>query len=268
MQLLRYKVRLARLDAIFISHLHGDHILGLPGLLNTLSLYERGHPLKLFAPAELKDVLDTVFSKTFSYLNYQLDFIPTEDFQPGEVIYQGKTFETRLLPLDHRVYCRGFLFSEVNKRPKFNFYKAKSLGIPNNYFSLLKQGNAITLENGNTILPEEVHFDPEPPLSFAYCSDTRYNEDLIDYIRHTRLLYHEATFLHNMKKRAEQTCHSTALEAGQIANQAEVNQLILGHYSARYKDLEPLLKEARSVFPHTSLAREGHVFNVKDFVTK
>lgn len=266
MQLLRYKVRLSRLDAIFISHLHGDHILGLPGLLNTLSLYERSNPLKLFAPSALKGVLDTIFSQTHSYLCYELEFIPTEDFQPGEVAYARKNFEVKILPLEHRVFCRGFHFQEVNKKPKFNFYKAKSLGIPNNYFSLLKQGNSITLENGLMVKPEEVHFEPDPPLSFAYCSDTRYSEELIEYIRYTRLLYHEATFLHELKSRAEETCHSTALEAGKIASQAEVRQLILGHYSARYRDLTPLLKEARSVFPQTALAKEGHVFKLKDFL--
>lgn len=267
MQLLRYKVKLSRLDAIFISHLHGDHILGLPGLLNTLSLYERNHPLKLFGPAALKGILDTIFAQTYSYLCYELDFIPTEDFKIGDIIFETKHFNVRLLPLEHRVFCRGFQFQEINKRPKFNFYKAKSLGIPNNYFSLLKQGNEITLEDGRTIAPEEVHFEPEPPLSFAYCSDTRYNEELVDYIKHTRLLYHEATFLHELKSRAEATCHSTALEAAKIASQAEVSQLVLGHYSARYKDLTPLLEEARSIFPQTSLGKEGHIYRVKDFLT-
>ncbi len=265
MQLLKYKIKLARLDAIFISHLHGDHILGLPGLLNTLSLYERSAPLKLFAPSALKGILDTIFAQTHSYLCYELDFIPTEGFEIGDVIHETKHFQVYLLPLEHRVFCRGFHFKEINKKPKFNFYKAKSLGIPNTHFSLLKQGNSITLENGRIVEPDEVHFEVEPPLSFAYCSDTRYHEALVEHIRRTRLLYHEATFLHALKGRAEATCHSTALEAATIARKAEVSQLILGHYSARYKDLAPLLEEARSVFPQTSLAKEGHIFKVQDF---
>lgn len=265
MQLLRHKVKFSRLDAIFISHLHGDHVLGLPGLLTSLSMYERNFPLKMFGPSGLKDMLDNVFKHTQSYLNYELEFIPTDDFAAGEVIYEADRFQVEILPLQHRIFCRGYRFSEVKKRPKFDFYKAKSLEIPNQYFPLLKQGNAVTLPDGRIIEAEMVMNEADKPLSFAYCSDTRYSEALIDYIRDTRLLYHESTFLHSLKDRAVHTHHSTALEAGQIARQAGVGQLILGHFSARYKDLTPLLDEARSVFPNTQLARDGHVFNVKDY---
>ncbi len=265
MQLLKYRVKLARLDAIFISHLHGDHILGLPGLLNTLSMYERTTPLTLFGPAGLQEVLDLIFAQTQSYLNYPLEFIPTEEFQPGDIIYERKRYQVRLLPLEHKIFCRGFRFEEINKRPKFDFYKAKALEIPNEYFPLLKQGNTISLPDGRSIGPDEVLLEPDPPLSFAYCSDTCYHEELIEHIKHTRLLYHEATFLTNLKDRAIATCHSTAEDAGKIAKQAEVGGLILGHYSARYKDLQPLLEEARAVFPITALAREGHIFHVRDF---
>ncbi|MEZ4773182.1 MAG: ribonuclease Z [Bacteroidia bacterium] len=264
-QLLRAKVKYSRLDAIFISHLHGDHILGVPGLLNSLSLYERNFPLKLFAPSGLKDILDLVFEQTHSYLNFELEFIPTEDFAPGSVLYETDRYQVYALPLEHRIFCRGFKFVEINKRPRFDFYKAKALEVPNQYFGLLKQGNQVELEDGRTITPDDVLLPPENPLSFAYCSDTRYNEELIDHIRHTRLLYHESTFLNDMQARAQETSHSTALDAGRIASAAEVNQLLLGHFSARYKDLKPFLDEARSVFPNTLLAKEGYVFNVKDF---
>ncbi|MDX2249753.1 MAG: ribonuclease Z [Bacteroidia bacterium] len=264
-QLLRSKVKYSRLDAIFISHLHGDHILGVPGLLNSLSLYERNFPLKLFAPSGLKTILDLVFEQTHSYLNFELEFIPTEDFAPGSIFYETDRYQVYALPLEHRIFCRGFKFVEINKRPRFDFYKAKALEVPNQYFSLLKQGNTIELEDGRVVSAEEVLLPPENPLSFAYCSDTRYNEELIDHIRHTRLLYHEATFLQDMQDRAAETAHSTALDAGRIASAAEVNQLLLGHFSARYKDLTPFLDEARSVFPNTILAKEGYVFNVKDF---
>lgn len=265
MQLLRGKVKYSRLDAIFISHLHGDHILGVPGLLNSLSLYERNFPLKLFAPSGLANILDLVFEQTHSYLNFDLEFIPTEDFAPGSVLYETDRYQVFALPLEHRIFCRGFKFVEINKRPRFDFYKAKALEVPNQYYGLLKQGNQVELEDGRTIIPEDVLLPPESPLSFAYCSDTRYNEELIDHIRHTKLLYHESTFLNDMQERAKETSHSTALDAGRIASAAEVNQLLLGHFSARYKDLKPFLDEARSVFPNTLLAKEGYVFNVKDF---
>lgn len=266
MQLLKHKVKFARLDAIFISHLHGDHILGVPGLLNSLSLYERNFPLKLFAPSGLMDIIKVIFGQTQSYLTYELDFVPLEDFETGSIVYETDHFKVELLPLEHRIFCRGFRFIETGKKRKFDFYKAKSLDIPNKYFGLLKQGNHITLEDGRVIDPDQVLFPPESPLSFAYCSDTKYSEALIDHIQDTRLLYHEATFLHDMQKRAAATCHTTALEAGRIAHKAQVKQLLLGHFSARYNDLNPLLEEARSVFPNTSLAKEGHIFNVKDYV--
>ncbi|MEL6591184.1 MAG: ribonuclease Z [Bacteroidota bacterium] len=265
-QMLHQRVKFSRLDAIFISHLHGDHILGLPGLLTSLSLYERNFPLKLYAPSGLKEILDLILAKSHSYLSYELEFIPTEDFDPGTVIYQHKDYQVELLPLQHRIFCRGFRFTEnQQKGRKFDFYKAKSLNVPNNLFRLLKQGNSVTLEDGKTILPDEVLLPPEDPLSYAYCSDTSYNEALLEYINGTKLLYHEATFLHDMQQRAKTTAHSTALQAAQMAQKAGVNHLLLGHFSARYKDLEPFLAEARSVFPETTLAKEGQLHKLKDY---
>ena len=266
MQLLKYRVRIARLDAIFISHLHGDHILGLPGFLNTLSIYERTAPLKLFGPPGLQRILSEIFTQTQSYLNYEVEFVSTQDFEPGEVIYKKGTLEVSLLPLTHRIFCRGFLFKEVNKKQKFDFYKAKSLEIPNVYFSLLKQGNAVTLPDGRTIEPDQVLAPPDQALSYAYCSDTQYEEKLLPYINQANLLYHEATFMHDMLARAKETAHSTAQQAATIAAKAEVRQLILGHYSARYKKLDPLVAEARAVFPASELAEQGKIYHVKDYL--
>lgn len=265
MQLLKNRIKLSRLDAIFISHLHGDHVLGLPGLLNSLSLYERNFPLTLFGPAGLKTMLDAIFAQTRSYLTYELNFVPTEDFSPGEVIYQAKDYQVELLPLKHRIFCRGFRFRESEDQKRFDFYKAKSLNVPNPYFKLLKQGNTVVLEDGRTILPEDVLVDPEAPLSYAYCSDTHYYEELIPYLKQTTLLYHESTFLEDLAKRAKETGHSTALQAGKIAKAADVKQLLLGHFSARYKDLAPFLEEAQSIFPSASLAIEGQVHKLKDY---
>lgn len=266
MQLLKYKVKLARLDAIFISHLHGDHVLGLPGLLNSLTLYERNFPLLLFAPKDLESILDVFFTKTYSSLGYDLDFVPLEDFVPGETIYQQEAYRVELLPLSHSLFCRGFRFVETNKKAKFDFYKAKSLEIPNQFFTLLKQGNTVTLDDGRMIQPENVLLPPDPPHSFAYCSDTCYHEELVEFISQTQLLYHEATFMHNLKSRAKSTFHSTALEAGMIAYKAQVNHLLLGHYSARYRNLTPLLEEARTVFPNTDLSIDGQVYQLKNYV--
>ncbi len=266
MQLLKYKVKLSRLDAIFITHLHGDHVLGLPGLLTSLSLYERNFPLRLYAPAGLLEMLEVVFGQTHSHLGYELEFVPLEEFDLGDVIYQKDAYQVELLPLDHRVYCRGYLFQEINKKPKFDFYKAKALEIPNIYFSLLKQGNAVRLEDGRLVHPEDVLAPADEALSYAYCSDTCYHEPLVDYIQGIKLLYHEATFLQKLRQRAQLTYHSTALEAATIAQKADVSQLLLGHYSARYRDLTPLLEEAQTIFHNTLLAQDGQVYKVKEYV--
>lgn len=260
MQLLRCKVRLHRMDAIFISHLHGDHVLGLPGLLSSLSLDGRTNELKLFAPSALENVLKIILQQTNSYLSYPLTFVPLEDFSVGDIIFTTEQLTVRTIPLAHRIFCRGFHFAETNKRAKFDFYAAKALDIPNQYFQLLKQGNTITLENGRIITPEQVLLPAEPTLSYSYCSDTAYHEPLIPYIQNSDLLYHEATFMENQRKRAVETAHSTAKDAANIAKKANVKRLLLGHFSARYTDIFPLLQEAREIFPNTLTADDTKIY--------
>lgn len=261
-QMMRFKAKMHRIEAIFISHLHGDHTLGLPGLLSSFSLEGREKALKIHAPAAIKTYLETVFELTSSYLSYPIEIIPLEDFQVGQVIFHTDTLSVSLLPLKHRIYCRGFLFTEINKKPKFDFYKAKALDIPNNYFHLLKLGNNITLEDGQHILAEQVLNPPDLPKSFAYCSDTAYYPELVPHIQGVNLLYHEATFANDQKVRAKETAHSTAEQAATIAQAAQVKGLLLGHFSARYKDLSVLLNEARAIFPNTLLANDGEVYEL------
>lgn len=263
MQLQRYKIKFSRLDAVFISHLHGDHILGFPGLAASLSIFERPNPLPVFAPRGLRKIMKTVLDFSDTYIKYDLEYHDLEDYQPGDVIFTNDRLQVKLLPLEHRTFCRGFLFEEVNKRRKFDFYQAKALGIPKEYFHLLKQENDVTLPDGTVISCDDVLMPREEPLSYAYCSDTRYAEELVPYLKDVSLLYHEATFLDEMKKRADETFHSTALEAGKIAAMANAKKLILGHFSARYRDLNPLLQEARSVFPNAELGLEGRIFDLR-----
>ena len=265
-QFQKYKIKYARLDGIFISHLHGDHFLGLPGLLASLNIYERTRPLPIFAPRGLQEIIKVIYSFSETYLRYEVEFHALEDYEPGDTIFEIDKLKVSTIPLSHRTLCRGFLFKEQNKRRKFNFYKAKELGIPNQYFHLLKQGNDITLPDGRKLTSDQVLFPVEKTMAYAYCSDTSYQEEIVPFIEGSTLLYHEATFLSNMKKRAAATHHSTAEEAAKIAAQAKVNQLLIGHYSARYKDLNPLLEEARSIFPATELALEGKVFDIKSYV--
>ena len=159
-------------------------------------------------------------------------------------------------------------FSEISgaKRRLFNFPKAKSMDIPNTHFGMLKRGRKVELPDGRIIHPEEVLFPPDAPLSYSFCSDTRYSEALIPYIEGSTILYHEATFTEAFAERAKETFHTTASQAGNIARQAAVNHLLIGHFSARYRNLDELLQEAKAVFPNTDLAREGDLFKVKAYV--
>lgn len=265
MQLNRWRVRSSRLDAIFISHLHGDHVFGLPGLLTSLGLHGRTEALKLFGPAGLRVMLSVVFEQTQSYLPFELEFFPLEEYASGTVIFSTGELKVQVLPLKHRIFCRGFRFTEVNKKPHFDFYKAKALEVPNVYFGLLKQGNTIQLPDGRKILPEMVLNPPDAPLSYAYCSDTAFYETLSPWLKDCTLLYHEATFSESARARAKETGHSTAADAARQALQSGVKHLLLGHFSARYKELDELLAEAQAVFPAVSLSREGDIFKVADY---
>ncbi len=263
MQLQKYRIKYNRIDGLFISHLHGDHILGTPGLLASLSIFDRKSPLPIYAPRGLKEILELIYKHSDTHLNYEIQFHALEDFEPGNVIFQTDRLEVSIIPLQHRIFCNGFLFREKNKRRKFNFYKARELGIPKKYFQLLKLGNDIQLENGKKIKAEEVLFPADPPLSYAYCSDTRYNEHYLSYLKDVSLLYHEATFLDELRNRAGDTGHSTAKEASLAAKRSNVSKLIIGHFSARYKDLNPLLEEAKIEFTNTDLALEGRKFDLR-----
>ncbi len=265
-QAIRYKIRWTRLDAIFISHLHADHFMGLPGLLFSLSLGERTIPLSLYAPRALKPMLDQLGAITQTQLKYPLHFFPLEDFAPGEVLYQKDKFEVVSFPLEHRIPAWGFKFRETNKAKRFLIHRAKELGVPNQYYKLLKQGNTIELQDGTTVGPDDVLAEPDTKLSYAFCSDTRYHPGLIEHIQGVTVMYHEATFMEGEKSRAAETYHSTAMQAAMQARDADLGGLILGHFSARYHDLMPLLEEAKTIFPNCELGFEGRVFHIRDFL--
>ena len=231
-----------------------------------MSILERKSTLKIFAPAGLKEILDTLFRLSETVIKYQYDIIPLEDFEPGTVIFQTGKLEVKTVALNHRTFCRGFIFREINKRKKFDFFKAKTLGIPNEYFALLKQENDMTLPDGRKITATDLLGDADPELSFAYCSDTCYDESIIEHIKNVNVLYHEATFTEEMHQRAEDTFHSTAKSAATIALKAEVKRLVIGHFSARYRELLPILEEAIEIFPDTDLALEGNLFELRNYV--
>jgi len=262
-QMLKFDVKIGRIDHIFISHLHGDHYLGLVGLLSSMHLNGRTKPLHLFCPPLLKDIIDLELRCSDTTLQFPIDYRFTNPETP-EVILENADVTVESIPLDHRIPCTGFLFREKKRLRKLMKERIAELNIPIEYYSPLKKGADYTTPEGKTIKNADVTTDSAEPKTYVYCSDTQLNLSYFKQISNATLLYHEATFLHNMLERAIETNHTTALQAAEVALQTNAEKLLIGHFSARYKTLNELLEEARSVFPETELAIEGKTFMIGD----
>ncbi|GGC15715.1 ribonuclease Z [Parapedobacter defluvii] len=260
-QLIKYGIRSNRIKHIFISHLHGDHYLGLIGLISSMHLVGRKEELHIYGPPALQEIIDLHFLHSQTVLRYPLLFHPTQD-QTGESILENEHILVSSFPLDHRIACTGFRFDEKKRMPTIDRTKTEAIGIPTAYLPLIKRGNDYTASDGTVYRWQELTLPPPIPRSYAYCSDTVMTERYLPFIQGVDLLYHEATFLHDMLNRAVETFHTTARQAGQIATKVQARKLLIGHYSARYKDLKPLLEESKSIFPNTDLALEGNWYNV------
>ncbi len=260
-QMLRFDVKPGKIDHIFISHLHGDHYLGLIGLLSSMHLNGRKKPMQLFGPPDLKKIIDVHLECSWTNLNYKLDFYPLQTDHPT-VILDNQDITVKTIILNHRIPCTGFLFRQKKPFLKLNPDQLEYYQVARNQFLKLKQGEDFVTEEGETIPNAVLTIKPEEPKSYAYCSDTLAGEEYLPQIENVNLLYHEATFMDDLLARAKETHHTTALQAGEIAQKAQVKKLLIGHFSARYKTLEGLLEEARSVFGQTELAIEGKVFIV------
>jgi len=260
-QLIRNGLKAQRIEHIFISHLHGDHYLGLVGLLSSLHLNGRTKPLYLYAPAELKEILDIQFKHSETVLRYPIVFRNTRT-DISEVIFESPDIIVGTFRLDHRIACTGFRFTQKKRLPKIVKEKVEELDIPVSLIPLIKRGHDFTDGYGKVHPWQELTTEADEPRSYAYCSDTLNSRGYLEYIKGADTLYHEATFMHDMLERAQETFHTTAYEAAQIALETGAGQLLLGHFSARYRDLEPLLLEAQSVFPESKLAIEGQTFQI------
>ena len=261
MQLLRYKIKYHKISHIFISHLHGDHYLGLMGLLSTFNLQGRTGSLHLYGQQELMDVLEIQLRISNTQLRYHLIFHPVRHYT-AEVILENEDLMVRSIVLNHRVPCTGFLFMEKSKPRKLIVAKLQQYNIPFAFYARIKNGEDYEDDYGKKIFNKELTEDPPSPRSYAYCSDTIYDENIVNDISGVDLLYHESTFLHESSERARQTYHTTSLQAATIAQMAGAGKLLLGHFSGRYKDLAPLLTEAKTVFENSELAIEGRHFKV------
>ncbi len=263
LRLPRSRVKINKINHIFISHLHGDHYFGLVGLLSTMHLFGREKELNIYGPSAIKEIIDIQLTHSQTELNYKINYFYT-DVEDGDVLFEDSHLSVIKFPLNHRIFCTGFLFREKPKKPRI--IKEK---IPENFsmanLGKLKKGEDIFDEQGNLLYRnEELTRPPKKPRSYAYCSDTRYDERILEYIREVDLLYHEATFTRDMEARAFNTFHSTAEQAAHMARKANAGKLLLGHYSVRYRELDPLLEEARKVFPESYLAIEGTFVDIEE----
>jgi ribonuclease Z len=256
LQLKKCKAKFSRLDHIFITHLHGDHIFGLPGLISTFNLLGRKHALHIYAHPDLKKVLDQYLSYFYTKLDFSLVYHPLNLTSPG-IIFENKRITVQSFPLKHRIPTCGFIFKEnprlLNIRKEMIDYHA----IPIREIVNIKRGSDFITEEGNVIPNEALTYASAPPKSYAFCSDTAYTEEIIPYIKNADLLYHEATYSEEDNDRAIEHFHSTAAQAATIAKLSNAGKLLIGHFSARYKDTTPLIEQARKIFPNTVGAEDG-----------
>ncbi|MBC7922318.1 MAG: ribonuclease Z [Ferruginibacter sp.] len=256
MQMSKFKIRPNRIHHIFISHLHGDHYLGLMGLISTMHLYQRTEDLHLYGPVGLSEILTAQLKYSDTRLSYPLHFREV-DTEARQLIFENEILTVETIPLRHRIRCAGFLFREKPKKRRLR-KEVLPADISLAHIAALKKGLDVKDAQGNVVMENEAYtLPPRKSRSYAYCSDTRYHEELVAQIRNVDLLYHESTFLDEEAGRASETFHSTARQAAAIARMAGVERLLLGHYSSRYKDLNPFLEEARCVFEASVLSVEG-----------
>lgn len=261
-QMFRYGINPLKLRAVFISHLHGDHVFGLFPLLSTLGLYGRRTPLKIFGPAPLGEMLECHLRYFDTQLPYEIEWIRV-DTTKHVLLFENRTLEVWSIPLRHRIPTAGYLFRE--KQPPLNVRKEKiaeyDLSIAQ--ITAAKRGEDLQLGNGKTIPNAELTYRPYEARSYAYLSDTSYSPKAAGLAEGADLIYHEATYAHAEHKIARERGHSTAVEAARAALKAGAGRLVIGHYSARYKDEEVLVEEARTVFPATYPATEGVTFTIE-----
>ena len=258
----RSKIAFSRLQNVFLSHLHGDHCLGIIGMLSTFGLLGRTTPLHIFAPHEFESMLHAQLEMFCHGLEYEVVFHAV-DTTKNTLIYEDRGVTVETIPLEHRVPCCGYLFREKPtlphiRRDMIDFYR-----IPVSQINNIKNGADWTTEDGTFVLNSRLVRPADAPRSYAYCSDTRYIPTLHQLLRNVDLLYHESTYANDQLENVRKYFHSTAEQAAMVARDAHVGQLLLGHYSARYEDEQMLLEEARAVFSESYLSDEGMVFEVK-----
>jgi ribonuclease Z len=264
MQLKRFgNIKYSKLSEIFISHLHGDHIFGLFGLISSLDLMGRTGDLNIYAHVDLKEILDNHLKYFGENMSYRVVFHPVNTYD-NVIVYEDSYMTVETIPLKHRVPACGYLFRE--KMPQRNIHKEliTKYNIPVEDIIRIKNGENFVTSSGKEIQNEKLTYIPYIPRSYAFCSDTMYSEKVAEIVKGVDLLYHEATFLNDMKDMARQTAHSTTVEAAEIALKANVKRLLIGHFSSRYSNdmLLQFQKEVQYVFPNSDIVREGVTYEI------
>lgn len=259
-QLRKSKVKFSRINHIFISHLHGDHFFGLPGLISTFRLLGRKKELHIYGPKGIKEAITLLLKLGDSWTNFPLIFHELTS-KKIELVFEDDKVTIETIPLNHRIYTNGFLFKEKLGERKLNIEAVGFYKVDKSSYQNIKKGKDVTLENGEIISNTELTFNPPNPKAYAYCSDTAYKPEIIPQIKGVDVLYHESTFLDSEVKLSAKTKHATAKEAAAIARDAKVGTLILGHYSTRYKSIELFKAEAQTIFENVELADDGKVFD-------
>lgn len=261
MQFRRSHIHFSKLNAIFISHMHGDHCFGLMGLLSTLGMLGRTSKLRIYAPKDYEPLFRQQVEFFMQTMEYEMEMIPI-DTEKQQVIYEDHSLTVETVPLQHRVPCCGFIFREKPTLPHIRRDMIDYYGIPVSQINNIKNGADWTNEDGDVIPNARLVQPADSPRSYAYCSDTRFMPALKEQVKGVTVLYHESTYTAEQEDRAKIYYHSTARQAATIAAGAGVGTLLLGHYSARYNDEQVLLEEAKAVFPNSILTQEGMVFDV------
>ena len=261
-QLRKYKCKFSKIDHIFISHLHGDHFLGLFGYLSTLSLLGRKSPINIYAPKDLLNLINAHNEISGKIYNFDLNFIPL-NFQKSTKLFEDNILEIFSFPVNHSVPCCGFLFKEKKSPRNIIKTKIKDLGLGIGDIKKLKnRENCIV--NGKAIKYKDVTIPGNKARSYAYCADNKNDKKIIPFIKDVDVIYHESTFLEELKNKASKTKHSTANQAAEIALSANSKMLILGHFSARYDNIEKFVQEASSIFKNTVAAYDGYKYQIKN----
>lgn len=256
-QLRKYKIKFSKINRIFITHLHGDHYFGLFGLISSFALLGRVNDLHIYSPGDLEKIVYTVLNKKdipFSLFFHRIHL------NNSVTIYETKAMRVRAFPLNHRIETYGYLFEEKPKERNIIKEKIKEYKLSVKDILNIKAGNDHIDKSGKTISKEKLSTAPYKSRSFAYCTDTAYDEKIANYVKDVDILYHEATFTDDLKDIAELTKHSTAKQAGKIALLAHAKQLIIGHFSSRYKEYDKHLHEAQQIFPNTIAVEDGDQF--------